>query len=100
MKFVVLGCLVLAAGCFSPFHTRLPTFANRSPAEEKRSFNLHDPLPERDVGPDTQVRPRGFIEQRSEPRRTLEGRGLLGTPTQPGSQLPPGGAEYPEVVPQ
>ena len=99
MKSVIFGCLVLLSGCFSPFHTRLPTFANRSPAEEKRSFNVHDPLPEKDVGPDTLVRPRGFMEQRSEPRRTLEGQGMLGPPGIPGSQVPPGGVEFPEVVP-
>jgi len=100
MKYWFLSSLVLAAGCFSPIHTRLPTLANRSPDVERQSFNLHDPLPERDVGPDTQVRPRGFNEQRSEPRRTLDGRGLIGTPQIPGSALPPVGSQYPDVVPQ
>jgi hypothetical protein len=56
-------------------------------------MSLHDPLPERDLGPDMQVRPRGFNEQRSEPRRTLEGRGMIGTPALPGQQLPPTASE-------
>jgi hypothetical protein len=95
-----MSWLVFLSGCFSPFHTRLPTFVNRSPEVEKRSFSLHDPLPDRDLGPDTLARPRGFNDQRSEPRRTLEGRGLIGSPLPPDSQIPPSGLEYPEVVPQ
>ncbi len=74
---------------------------NRSPAVEKRAFSLHDPLPEQDAGPDTFSRPRGFIDQRSEPRRTVEGRPLLdNAPTGLGVQPGPGTSEYPEVVPQ
>lgn len=100
MRYVLLCLVVLSTGCFNRFQTRLPTFQNESPAEERRSMSLHDPLPERDLGPDTQVRPRGFNEQRSEPRRTIEGRGMIGTSVPPGAGLPPTVSEYPNVVPQ
>lgn len=99
MRYALLLIIVFSqVGCFNRFTTRLPTFSSNSPAEERRSMTLHDPLPERDLGPDTQVRPRGFNEQRSEPRRTVEGRGIIGAP--PGSPLPPISSEYPSVVPQ
>jgi hypothetical protein len=98
MRYAVLP-VVLSTGCFNRFQTRLPTF-NESPAEERRSMTLHDPLPERDIGPDTQVRPRGFNDQRSEPRRTTEGKGMIGSPVPPGAGLPPTVSEYPYVVPQ
>lgn len=100
MRYCLLGLLVFLTGCFSRFDTRLPTFVNRPPDVERRSMSLHDPLPERDLGPDTQVRPRGFNEQRAEPRRTIEGRGMIGSPVPPGAVLPPTTSEYPQVVPQ
>jgi hypothetical protein len=64
-------CLLMA-GCFSDKFTRLPAFETGQPQVEKRSFERHDPFPDRLSAPDTQVRPRGFDNQRTEPRRALE----------------------------
>lgn len=72
------GCL-LAAGCFNPAFTRLPMLDPGQPQVEKRSYERHDPFPDRLSAPDTQVRPREFNGQRTEPRRALEERLLQGT---------------------
>src|SRR3712207_9149809 len=64
----------LLAGCITPWNTRLPTFEPRPPALERRSFQVHDPFPEDDIGPETMVRPREFREPRDETRRATEGR--------------------------
>ena len=75
IRFAVLtiGCL-LQWGCFNPALTRLPAFNAGHPLVEKRSYERHDPFPDRLNGPDTQVRPRDFNDQRSESRRALEER--------------------------
>ena len=80
VKSVGIGaaCL-LVAGCFNSGLTRLPTFASGQPQVEKRSFERHDPFPDRLSAPDMQVRPRGFSHQRTEPRRALEEQLFQGT---------------------
>ena len=98
---ILLGSLVAVLGCFSPVTTRMPTFQAGDPRVEKQRFDLHDPLPDAVAGPDTQSRPRGFVDQRSEPRRTLEGRMLLGLPpglesTEP--RIPSNQWKYPDSV--
>jgi hypothetical protein len=93
--------LMTAAGCQQ---TRLPALVPSPYDADKRSFNVHDPLPETNIGPDTGARPPGFMQERSEPRRTLDAEALLGIPpggtnaAQPGGQMaaPPGA---PMVVP-
>jgi hypothetical protein len=96
----LLACLLVAGGCLSPNNTRLPSWLSRPPAVEKKSYELHDPLPSESEGPQTQVRPRGFETPRSEARQAVEGEMLLGTPT---DQPPPGpvfpGGAYPQSVP-
>ena len=82
------GCLLLA-GCLNPARTRIPTFEAGHPRVEKRSFERHDPFPDRLTGPDMEVRPRSFNNQRTEPRRALEERLFQGT-TSPGPNTPPG----------
>lgn len=82
--------LLFVGGCITPWNTRLPTLAPRPPVVEGRSYHVHDPFPDTLVGPDPMIRPREFIEPRAEPRRTLEGRALLGVPqTGPALPVPP-----------
>ena len=91
-----LGC----CGCLNPFNTRFPTVGTAPPPVEARSYTLHDPFPDEDVGPDTMTRPRGFEEPRAEPRKTLEGRALLGLEPVPNSTIPPSSFNYPNTVRQ
>lgn len=85
-----LPLLVFLGGCITPWNTRLPTLHSQPPVVEGRSYQLHDPFPDAQVGPDPMIRPREFIEPRAEPRRTLEGRALLGMPqTAPATPVPP-----------
>ena len=86
-------CLVVAAqGCQQ---TRLPNLVPTPYDADKRSFNAHDPLPETNIGPDMGARPPGFMQERSEPRRTQESQELLGVPPGGTSNGPPG----PQVAP-
>ena len=83
-------CLVVAAeGCPQ---TRLPNLVPTPYDADKRSFNVHDPLPETDIGPDTGARPPGFLQERSEPRRTQECPGTLGRSARRHEQRSPGPA--------
>lgn len=75
---VAATCLLMT-GCFSDAFTRLPAFGNGQPQVEKRSFERHDPFPDKMSAPDMQVRPREFSNQRSEPRRALEEKLFQGT---------------------
>ena len=93
------SCLVLAAmGCQG---TRLPNLAPTQYDSDKRSFNAHDPLPETGIGPDTGARPPGFMQERSEPRRTQESQELLGVPPGGTNNAPPPGTPMggPPAVP-
>ena len=117
----ILTLLVTASGCPT---TRLPSILPGPQDADKRSFNVHDPLPETDIGPDMGIRPRGFMQERSEPRRTQEAQGLLGMPPRgsdvvpapagpvapgapmvappgpPGTPATQGSQLYPDAVPQ
>ena len=93
-------CLLMT-GCFSDAFTRLPEFGNGQPQVEKRSYERHDPFPDKLSAPDMQVRPREFSNQRSEPRRALEEKLFQGT-TGNGA-FPPGsldlrGSQYRDSV--
>jgi hypothetical protein len=85
------------SGCVNPINTRLPTFNTPPPVVEKESYRIHDPFPDEELGPDTMTRPRGFVEPRAEPRKTLESRALLGLDAVP---LPPNSFNYPDTVRQ
>lgn len=79
--------LVLLAGCLNPGTTRLPTVAPAPNAVERRSLGHFDPFADRDLGPETDTRPREFLEARDPQRQSLEGRFLQGAPAGP---VPPG----------
>jgi hypothetical protein len=80
-------CLLVATGCQQ---TRLPNLVPSPYDADKRSFNVHDPLPETNIGPDTGARPPGFLQERSEPLRDLGTDARLGIPAT-GTNAPPAG---------
>ncbi len=92
--FVVSFALVLGGSGCSPT-TRLPSIYPSPGDSDSRSFNVHDPLPETNIGPDMGARPPGFMQDCSEPRRTRAAQGMLGVPpggtNGPGGPLVPGG---------
>jgi hypothetical protein len=95
------GVLMGAAGCISPATTRAPDPVMGHPVLERRAYERHDPFPDSFAGPDMMNRPRGFVHQRTEPRRAAEDRMLLSVPLAPGQPiptLPPIGTRYPHVV--
>ncbi len=100
----VLSPVVIAlAGCISEATTRFPHLMSQHPAVEKRAFQIYDPLPDSNLGPNMEIRPRGFNRQRTESRRlrdvqnALELGRQLNPQTQPTLQTP-WGLEYPNVV--
>ncbi len=98
---LLTSLMVIAVGCISPMTTRLPTFGVQHPEIEKRAYERHDPLPDGNLGPDTQARPRGFIVPRTEPRKSAESRLRQGFPPyglQPGFGGPPTSSQYPQSV--
>jgi hypothetical protein len=76
-------------GCVNPRTTRLPDLYTRDPRLEIRSLARFDPFPDPELGPDTQVRPRGFETERTMPRRNYEERLLQGAPPEFGPAMPP-----------
>lgn len=91
-------CAVAMAGCVSSQHTRLPTLGYNRPDVERRSYEFHDPAPDREAGPEIE-RPRGFERQRAEPRRIMEQySNQSGSGVQSG--LRPSAAKYPNSVTQ
>ncbi len=98
LLFVGTVCL---GGCLNPMTTRLPTLATGDPRAEKRSLERFDPFPSTTEGPATYSRPRGFIEQRSEIRRTRENerfRGFNRENVPEGQAIPSAELEYPNTV--
>ena len=82
-----LSVSIALAGCLNPATTQLPTCMPAPNAVERRSLGHFDPLPDRNLGPDTDTRPREFLEARDPQRRAQEGQLLPGTPAGP---APPG----------
>jgi hypothetical protein len=74
-----VGFSVVATGCVGPTETRFLGLNARPPATERRAYELHDPFADKLVGPDTEVRPRGFSEPREEPRRAYDLRNIQST---------------------
>ena len=73
LKLGLLASLLLLSGCISRETTRLPSLAAGDPRAERRAYEFHDPLPEREIGGQlSDSLPRGFDLQRTESRRTLE----------------------------
>lgn len=81
-----VSLLFLSAGC-NPAFTRLPTLQTGPPQIERRFYESHDPFPLKEPGPDTQTRPPGFFDQRSEPRRLQQP--PFPTPPPTGMSAPP-----------
>ena len=63
--------IVFLSGCGLP-ETRYLTCLARPAAVETQSYNLHDPFPDEDAGPNTFTRPRSFMEPRSDSRKNLD----------------------------
>lgn len=89
-----------AVGCFNPMTTRLPQVAPRDPRVEMKSMERYDPFPDPDLGPDTQVRPRGFETERTMPRRNYEDRIMQGRQREYGAPAypPATGWRYPQSL--
>lgn len=81
--------LLSLCGCFSPMHTRLPTFYNGYPQSEGMAFQQQDPFPDPSIGPDVQSRPLGFVAPRTPERQAAEQRMFQGLPSVP-ERIPPG----------
>ncbi len=92
--FVLSVALVLAGSGCSPT-TRLPSIYPSPGDSDARSFNVHDPLPETNIGPDMGARPPGFMQDWSEPRRTRAAQGMLGVPPGGGGTNGPGASHRP-----
>jgi hypothetical protein len=97
---LLLVLILLCCGCATPWTTRLPTLAFGSPRAEKRAYERHDPFPVEELGPDTQTRPRGFIEPRTEERKAMESQinNLQPESASPFPNVPMTGSTYPDVV--
>jgi len=93
--------VLLPCGCYSPAHTRLPTFWTGYPQSEGMAYQQQDPFPDPDIGPDTQSRPLGFVQPRTQERRATEQRLFQGLPSTPESiprGYPRGGMRRPQSV--
>ena len=98
--FAAALLLPLLAGCLNPRTTRFPTWYVGDPRVEQRALERHDPFPSRTMGPETNVRPQGHINQRSDIRRLNEENALRGLDQR---RIPPGSAPtttdpYPATV--
>ncbi|MBW3539998.1 MAG: hypothetical protein KY476_07005 [Planctomycetes bacterium] len=81
--------VLCAGGCITPWNTRLPTFAPSDPAVERRLYQVHDPFPDQELGPETMTRPRAYEEERPQPRQIQEGRTFRDLAVPAGPSLPP-----------
>ena len=68
--------LVVAGSGLGCQETRFLSGRSRDPRVEARSYDLHDPFPDEQMGPETFSRPREFQEPRSETRKTFDLRNL------------------------
>lgn len=98
IRFGALTCILVVTGegCMN---TKLPSILPTPAEADRRSFTVHDPLPETDIGPDTFSRPRGFTDEWAEPRRTLAAQSQLGMDRSPSGQLPSGQTTVPGASP-
>jgi hypothetical protein len=62
--------VLVLAGCQNTPETRFLSWFPRPAAQERRSYDLHDPFPDEQLGPNTFTRPRGFVQPRTEQRKT------------------------------
>lgn len=73
--------------------TRFLSCQPREARLEARSYDLHDPFPDEQIGPETYVRPPAFLEPRSETRKSFELRNLLAS----GGVVPPAQPYWPSA---
>lgn len=103
---------LIAGGCVGPYETRYLTLYQRAPSVEARSYEAHDPFPNKMAGPDTYSRPRDFIDPRTDTRKNFDLRfltamhptagqpHLAGVPVVQGPAVPgPGGRPIPTGSP-
>ena len=70
------GCALLVAGCLTPQNTRFPTLGwNPNARQERQSYTYHNPLPDPNLAKEIE-RPRGFENQRAEPRMSQDQRAI------------------------
>ena len=62
--------VLVLTGCQNTQETRFLSCIPRPPRVEARSYDLHDPFPDENIGPNTFTRPRSFIKPRTEQRKT------------------------------
>ena len=80
---IALALLASGSGCLNPATTRLPTCAVGAPWAERQSMGHYDPLPDPNLGPETNSRPRAFREPRTQERQAVEGNLMPGPPAAP-----------------
>jgi hypothetical protein len=68
--------LILAGGLAGCQETRFLSCRTRDPRVESRSYDLHDPFADEEMGPETYSRPRDFQLPRSDTRKTFDLRNL------------------------
>ena len=100
-RAVLVCSLTLVCGCFSPMHTRLPTWNTGYPRSEATAFQQQDPFPDPSIGPNTSSRPLGFVQPRTPERKAAEQRLFQGLPAVPEyipNGAPRGGLSSPRTV--
>lgn len=65
VSLALIAVSAVAAGC-SPATTRFPTCTWMGSEYQRREAQIQDPYPDSRMGPDTQSRPLGFVQQRSQ----------------------------------
>jgi hypothetical protein len=93
---VIPWIVVASVGCAQ---THYPSILPSASENDRRSFNVHDPLPETNIAPDMASRPRDFTNEWAEPRRTQEAQQLLGVPPGGAPPVPAGAPAGPGMAP-
>lgn len=70
-RAAVLVAVLLLAGCSTP-ETRFLTVNPRPASAEIASYKWHDPFPDEDAGPKMYIRPRNFLEPRSDTQKNFD----------------------------
>jgi len=101
VRLTVAACFCCAAaGCITLANTRFPTFWRAHPLSERQAWQRNDPLPDPNIGPAMEARPREFQIPRTLERRAAEQRIFRGLPVAP-ERIPPRmsqGNRYPAAV--
>ncbi|MEZ6048451.1 MAG: hypothetical protein R3C11_23335 [Planctomycetaceae bacterium] len=83
---ILIGICLSASGCMNP-NMRWPNLNIPNVLAERRIMERNDPFPDEDIAPETYLRPRSFIDQRTEERQAAEQRMFEGVI--PGQSLGP-----------